>query len=340
VDSRPLDVEIIDVKSLYMAATRAANAAPACREAARGITAGKQTLNRRNGKPSVSVVVPVFNSQETIVATIESLLRQTYRAHEVIVIDDGSTDQTANRLSTLSDRIEYRRQANAGPAAARNAGIRLSSGDLVAFTDSDCLPDEDWLGSLVAGFTDAQVGGVGGIVRGGSETIVSEYVDMIRLLDPGFEDGRIPYLITANAAFRRNVLCDAGLFDERFRKPGGEEPDLCRRIRDLGYEFRLAEGALVRHHHRQSVRSLLRTIVNYGEGRFLLGSQWPEYRINQPVKRLLRLSVAGRGVIRRLPGYLKRYGVRRAFVFSTLDYLWQPAQLVGYLRGQRKQQQR
>lgn len=295
-------------------------------------------MSQRNGKPSVSVVVPVFNSEETIFSTVESLLRQRYQAHEVIVVDDGSTDQTATMLRALSDRIEYLRQPNAGPAAARNAGIRASRGDLVAFTDSDCLPDEDWLGSLVAGFTDAQVGGVGGIVRGGSETIVSEYVDMIRLLDPGFEDGRIPYLITANAAFRRNVLFDAGLFDERFRKPGGEEPDLCRRIRDLGYEFRLAEGALVRHHHRQSVRSLLRTVANYGEGRFLLGSQWPGYRINQPVKRLLRLSVAGRGVIRRLPGYLKRYGVRRAFIFSTLDYLWQPAQLVGYLRGQRKQQ--
>jgi GT2 family glycosyltransferase len=286
----------------------------------------------------VSVVVPVFNGEETIVSTVESLFRQRYQPREVIVIDDGSTDETAIRLRALSNRIEYRRQTNAGPAAARNAGIRLSSGDLVAFTDSDCLPDETWLGSLVEGFTDPRVGGVGGIVRGGGETIVSEYVDMIRLLDPGFEDGKIPYLITANAAFRREVLFDAGLFDERFRKPGGEEPDLCRRIRDLGYEFRLAEGALVTHRHRQSVRSLLRTIANYGEGRFLLGSQWPEYRINQPVKRLLRLSVAGRGVMQRLPDYLKRYGVKRAFVFSTLDYLWQPAQLVGYLRGQRRLQ--
>ncbi len=297
-------------------------------------------MSQRNGKPSVSVVVPAFNSEETIVSTVESLLTQRYQPCEVIIIDDGSTDQTAIRLRALSDRIKYRRQPNAGPAAARNAGIRLSSGELIAFTDSDCLPDEDWLGSLVAGFTDAQVGGVGGIVRGGRETIVSEYVDMIRLLDPGFEDGRIPYLITANAAFRRDVLFDAGLFDERFRKPGGEEPDLCRRIRDLGYEFRLAEGALVRHRHRQSVRSLLRTIANYGEGRFLLGSRWPEYRINEPVKKLLRLSVAGRGVMQRLPSYLKSYGVRRALVFSTLDYLWQPAQLVGYLRGQRREHQK
>jgi glycosyltransferase involved in cell wall biosynthesis len=165
--------------------------------------------------------VPVFNSEETIVSTVESLLGQRYQPCEVIIIDDGSTDQTATRLRALSERIKYRRQANAGPAAARNAGIRLSSGDLIAFTDSDCLPDEDWLGSLVAGFTDAQVAGVGGIVRGGRETIVSEYVDMVHLLDPGFEDGRIPYLITANAAFRREVLVDAGLFDERFRKPGG-----------------------------------------------------------------------------------------------------------------------
>jgi glycosyltransferase involved in cell wall biosynthesis len=87
--------------------------------------------------PLVSVVIPTFNRAATVVRAIESVLQQTYRPIEVIVVDDGSTDGTQEVLKAYGSALVYLRQDNAGPAAARNRGIRESQGGLIAFLDSD-----------------------------------------------------------------------------------------------------------------------------------------------------------------------------------------------------------
>jgi glycosyltransferase involved in cell wall biosynthesis len=288
--------------------------------------------------PHISVVVPVYNGEKTIVQTVECLLRQSLKPDEIIVVDDGSTDGTREALRRFGRRITVLTQPNSGPASARNRGVRAAKCAFIAFTDSDCLPGEDWLFNLSRGFDGDRVAGVGGAVRSAIRGLTSEYVDAIRLLDPQpGEDGAIPYLITANACFRRNALFEAGLFNERFRKPGGEEPDLCFRIKRLGYEFRFVEQALVHHHHRQTIKSFLTTIANYGEGLYLLGLLWPDYRIESPLKRLIRTSIALRSIIQRIPIYAQKYGVQRAVYFSLLDYLRQVALLSGYLRGRKRE---
>jgi glycosyltransferase involved in cell wall biosynthesis len=100
--------------------------------------------------PLVSVVIPTFNRATTIVRAVESVLQQTYRPLEVVVVDDGSTDKTPEVLQAYGSAIVYVRQDNAGPAAARNRGIRESKGDLVAFLDSDDLWRETKLARQVA----------------------------------------------------------------------------------------------------------------------------------------------------------------------------------------------
>jgi glycosyltransferase involved in cell wall biosynthesis len=286
----------------------------------------------------ISVVVPVYNGARTIARTVECLLRQSLAPAEIIIIDDGSTDGTRQALEKFSGQIRVRTQTNSGPASARNSGVRLATGDLVAFTDSDCLPDEDWLEKLSSGFDSPPVAGVGGAVRSAIRGMTGEYVDAIGLLDPGRDrEDAIPYLITANACFRREVLIKAGLFDERFRRPGGEEPDLCLRIRRMGYRFRFSKQALVRHYHRDNIVSFLKTIANYGEGSYVLGGLWPEYRIDKPVKRLLRRSVELKSLVSRVSVYASRYGFFKSVYFSLLDYLRQIAFLSGYLRGRRRE---
>lgn len=286
--------------------------------------------------PSISVVIPVYNGARTVSRTIRCLLQQSLEPGEIIVVDDGSTDETQEVLRGFDGQITLLTQPNSGPASARNRGVKAAKGDLVAFTDSDCLPDKDWLLNLWLGFDDERVAGVGGAVRSAIRGLASEYVDAVRLLDPQpDEGGEIPYLITANACFRREVLIEAGAFNEHFRKPGGEEPDVCLRIRRLGYRFRFSEQALVHHHHRQTVGSLLKTIANYGEGAYLLGQLWPDYRIENPLRRLLRRLLELRSVFRRIPVYATRYGLFRAVCFSLLDYLRQVALLSGYLRGRK-----
>jgi len=117
-----------------------------------GVEEGRQFAARIVGgalvmKPQairISVVVPAFNVEDLISAAIESLLAQTIPLHEIIVVDDGSTDGTPEVVRRYEPRVRYIRQENAGPSAARNTGIAAATGEWVAFLDSDdvWLPDK------------------------------------------------------------------------------------------------------------------------------------------------------------------------------------------------------
>lgn len=92
-------------------------------------------------KPRISVVIPAYNAERTIIRTLESVFAQTFPPHEIIVVDDGSQDRTAEVVSQLAPRVRLIRQGNAGPAAARNHGIREATGEWIALLDSD----DTWL---------------------------------------------------------------------------------------------------------------------------------------------------------------------------------------------------
>jgi len=89
--------------------------------------------------PLVSVIVPAYNAGAHIVETLESALAQTHPRCEVIVVDDGSTDDTWERIAPFAGRVRLLRQANAGGGASRNAGLRVAAGDYIAFLDHDDL---------------------------------------------------------------------------------------------------------------------------------------------------------------------------------------------------------
>ncbi len=99
-----------------------------------------------------SVIVPAFRAESSIRATIESLLAQTYRVHEIIVVDDGSPDATADVVATFGAPVSLIRQANAGTAAARNRGIAAATGDVVCFLDADDVYEPRRLASVAAAF--------------------------------------------------------------------------------------------------------------------------------------------------------------------------------------------
>ncbi len=287
-------------------------------------------------------MIPIYNGRETICETVNCLLRQSLPAHEIIVVDDGSTDGTAEVLQVFGEKVVVLSKPNGGPASARNQGVRAATGDFIAFTDGDCQPERDWLANLLKGFVAPEVAGVGGAIRRADEGIVSEYVDMIRLFDPGKNgNAEIFYLATGNACFRRASLLDAGLFDERFKKPGGEEPELGMRLRKLGYEFKAVDDAVVLHHHKQSVTGLLKALANYGEGSYLLERKWPELKsYDNPYVDLFKGTiVALRHVPRRAVSYSRRHGVKRGLLFTFLDHFRAPAFAWGYIRGMRNQSQ-
>lgn len=87
--------------------------------------------------PKISVIIPTYNRAETLIESLKSVLDQTHPAHQIIVVDDGSTDNSVSMLSPFRSRIDYIRQENAGVSAARNTGLAAATGDWIAFLDSD-----------------------------------------------------------------------------------------------------------------------------------------------------------------------------------------------------------
>jgi glycosyltransferase involved in cell wall biosynthesis len=223
--------------------------------------------------PFVSVVIPVLNGEQTIGDCLVSVLRSDYPPHrrEILVVDNGSTDRTAEIIRSFP--VRYLLDPKRGAAHARNEGIKASKGEIVAFTDADCVASSGWLRELANGFDGEKVGGVAGeILPYPPRTAAERYAARIRHLSPERYLRRpiFPFAVTANLAFRREVFDVVGLMDPRSPR-GGESTDFCTRsFRGTGLQIRLAARAVVLHRHRATARELLHQQWSYGRGHAFL----------------------------------------------------------------------
>jgi glycosyltransferase involved in cell wall biosynthesis len=95
----------------------------------------------------ISVIIPAYNCQNTISKSIDSIIAQSFKAHEIIVVDDGSSDNTFNYVRQMFPEVKLYKQENKGPASARNLGISVASGNWISFLDSDDTLNHDALKS-------------------------------------------------------------------------------------------------------------------------------------------------------------------------------------------------
>src|SRR5262245_26814911 len=188
----------------------------------------------------VPFFIPAFNAVRTIAAALQSVFAQTYRHYEVIVVDDGSTDDTVLRVAEWSARIQYIRQANAGPGSARNEGIRRARGRLVAFLDADDVWLPRKLQRQIAYFDRFPEAGLlhaETIVSRTPQQTLRELVDVTPPDDltrpPAHVFGDLFHaaidINTLTVMVRRDVLAEVGGFDER-RELHVEDWDLWLRI--------------------------------------------------------------------------------------------------------------
>jgi glycosyltransferase involved in cell wall biosynthesis len=246
----------------------------------------------------ISIIVPTYNRREQLRTLLESFNKMECSCEfEIIIVDDRSNDGTSGMLHEWHTRVPelnivYKLlEERSGPSHARNIGITLSSGNILAFTDSDCRVDILWAEYLYNFLRkNPSLGGVGGKVLPVDRDIISRYYTIQKLLEP---PQSMINLIGANCIFWKHVVVQAGMFDESFTVPGGEEVCLSYKILDLGYHFGFEERAIVYHDYRSGIRDFVKTFLNYGSGeRNIIERHFPLYLkfVNPPEK--LKNSIA------------------------------------------------
>jgi GT2 family glycosyltransferase len=226
--------------------------------------------------PRISVVVCTFNGQRTIRDCLDGLGRLRYPGYEVIVVDDGSTDNTASIVREYGFRIIS--TANQGLSAARNTGWEAATGEIVAYIDDDASPDPDWLTYLASTFLTADCAGVGGpnLPFPGDGPIANCVAN-----SPGgptcvlLSDTEAEHVPGCNMAFRKPWLQAVGGFDPQFRV-AGDDVDICWRVRERGGTLCFSPAAVVWHHYRNSIRAYWKQQTGYGKAEALLERKYPE----------------------------------------------------------------
>lgn len=202
----------------------------------------------------ISVVIPAYNAAATIRACLGALDRQTlpFDSYEIILVDDGSTDETPAIVSREFPKVRLVTQKNAGPAAARNKGAKLASGELVFFTDADCRPLRDWVERMAEPFSsNPRVAGVKGVYRTDQPELTArfvqiEYEDKYDLMR---RDEYIDFIDTYSAGFRREVFNSMGGYDCSFPVACSEDAEFSFRLSNKGYKMVFVPGAVVYHIH-------------------------------------------------------------------------------------------
>jgi glycosyltransferase involved in cell wall biosynthesis len=235
------------------------------------------------GLPDLSVVVPTYNRREGILRLLGALEEQTLppERFDVVVIDDGSTDGTAEALAALDTpyRLRVLRQDNDGPAAARNAGLHAARGRLIVFLDDDVVPDAELLEAHAAAQGDADDLVVVGPMYPPTDSPRSVWVrweerQLLKQYD-AMERGLYPctprQFYTGNASAPRELLLRAGGFDPRFKR--AEDVELAFRLWAIGARFHFERGAEVLHYASRSFASWKRTPYQYGQYDVVMGRE-------------------------------------------------------------------
>ena len=224
----------------------------------------------------ISVVIPVKDGENCLSECLLAIKQQQKlkfnQDFEIIVVDDGSNDNTAQIARGCGAKVIS--QPNAGPASARNSGVKNASGDLIAFTDADCVPAPDWLYQITLPFENPKVMGVKGAYRTRERNWVARFVQLEyeSKYERMRQKERIDFIDTYSAAYRRKVFLENGGFNEFFPFPSVEDQEFSFRLAHKGYWLVFQPDAVVYHHHDL-------TLQEYANRKFGIG-YWKAVMLN------------------------------------------------------------
>jgi hypothetical protein len=241
--------------------------------------------------PKVSIIIPVKNEERTIANTLNSVLRIDYPDYEIVLVDGGSEDRTLSIVEQINGNLQQSQNKlriiktnDSTPSQGRNAGLRNSSGEIVAFVDGDCSVEKDWLKNAVALLKQEDVGGVGGPVisckKGAylsrtlldisSTFLASANSTLFARHSSVVEVKNIP---SCNAVYRREAVEKAGLYSKDLRFC--EDVDLNYKIKKSGYRLLYSSDVVVEHDWKaRTFGSLFRFMSGYGAGRAVASKKY------------------------------------------------------------------
>lgn len=236
-----------------------------------------ESLNLPNASvPRISVAVCTYNGEQVIRDCMEGLLLLEYPDFEVIVVDDGSKDNTADIVAQYPFRIIS--TENRGLGSARNTALEAATGEIIAYTDDDARPDPHWLNYLAQTFMTTKHVAIGGpnIAPAGdgwiAECIANAPGGPVHVL---LDDQIAEHIPGCNSAFRTENLRQIGGWDPRYRS-AGDDVDICWRLQDMGWTIGFNPAAMVWHHRRNSIKAYWNQQIGYGKAESLLEEKYPE----------------------------------------------------------------
>ena len=301
--------------------------------AAKGfVTRERSVLDAPPELPTVSIVIPVKDREEELGRCLDTLDRLAYPGDriQVIVVDDGSSDGSADVARRHGALVVPSGGCGRGPAAARNRGAAAASGELLAFIDSDCTASEGWLAELIPAFSDPATAAVGGLVDGMRDAgPLDRYEAVMSSLSLGSRErsGNTGddtfYLPSCNLLVRRKAFLGAGGFSDGMHV--GEDVDLTWRLRDRGWTIRYLPQGRVWHEHRARLVPFMSRRFDYGTSEGLLQTLHPERHKKMVIPPLLGILL-GLALVALFTGWWQL--LPAGAVLLALDAVWLRRRLV------------
>jgi len=271
----------------------------------------------------ISVIVPTYNSERTIGKTIKAVLNQNYpkKKYELIIVDDGSSDKTVDVVKKIKS-VRFFKQKHKGAAAARNFGVKKSKGNIILFTDADCVPGKNWIKNMVKPFADKNVIAVSGTYKTmNNDSLIARFVGLEiderhRKLQ---KRQSIDFVGTFSGAYRKEIFRKIRGFDESFTTADGEDMEISFRAEKFG-KMVFADKAFVYHRHPDSLSKFLKQKFSRGIWRFFVYRKQKHKVVGDsytPKSLYLELSLAGMIFLSFLLGFLEQ----SFFLLSSLCFI-------------------
>lgn len=228
-------------------------------------------------QPFVSIIIPVFHNYRHLLNCFSALENQSYPSYsyEIIIVDDNHTNERIGSIIKYFRNFRYCISNSRGSYAARNIGIKTAKGELLAFTDSDCTPNHNWIENGVNSLMSHDDSIIGGNIefyfKNQNFPSPAEVLDSISFMQQKHNIEKINFSVTANLILFKNVFNKVGLFNESLRSGGDFE--WSQRASSAGYNFFYSKNTVVKHPARDSFLALYKKTIRTSTGVYNINKQ-------------------------------------------------------------------